>query len=382
MKPKVLIVLLLVLMVIPFTSTRSFSELETRYIVLGAAIDYDPDKKLYAVTAEVVSLEDSSTGAVVSKLYYGSGRSVFEAVRNIIKTSGKKLLWAHTKVFIISKDLAAYSIYPTITLINRDYELRNSILIAISKESTAREILECKPSKTSIPSNIISEILEGSKSAPKYPKTDAMDFTYDLATPGIEPIAPAIKIITENGDRKVQVDGTAVFLSDILIGFLDDQESMDLLIVRNIISGGLIHLNESTANLNSYLALEILDNTTKFKPIVEEEKVVIKISVSPRLSLEETGGAIGFSSMDEVEKLEQACNNYLEARITNTIKTVQDKYKSDIFGFGKKTNITLPYYWKELKSNWNSEFHILEFTVNVDADISGSGLISKPIRKE
>jgi spore germination protein KC len=382
MKLKILIVLFLILVAIPLVSSRSFSEMENRYIVLGAAVDFDFDKSVCIVTVEVVNVEESSTGSVVSKHFTGSGKSMFDAVRNIIKLSGKKLFWAHTKVLIINKNLAAHGIYSILDWINRDQEVRDDILIVISRESTAKEILECKSSKTSIPSNLISEMVESYKAIPKYPKIDLWEFSHDLSTPGIEPIAPAIKIVEADGDKILQIDGTAIFLKDSMIDFLDDYESMDLLIIRNMLNGGLLYLDKSNTDLNTDLAMEIFGNTTKIKPNVENESVIVEIIVKPKLGLAEVETQLDFSNLDFIEMLSKTCNRYLEKHITGTIRTVQEKYKSDIFGFGKKINISHPSYWKDVKQDWNNTFCDQEFLVKVEAEISVTGVVSKPLVKE
>jgi spore germination protein KC len=148
MKLKIIIAFFLILTTIPLWSCGSFAEMEERYIVLGAAVDYDFDKKLYNVTVEIVNVQDSTAETIVSKYYSGSGRSMFDAVRNIVKVSGKKLFWAHTKVLIIAKDIAAESVYPVFDWVNRDQEVRDDMLIVVSKEKTAEEVIRCKASVT------------------------------------------------------------------------------------------------------------------------------------------------------------------------------------------------------------------------------------------
>jgi spore germination protein KC len=382
MKQKIIIALFLIMIIIPLLSNRSYSEVEDRYLVIGAAFDFDFDKNLYNITVEVIASEDSSSDKAITKSFSGSGVSLFDAIRNVIKISGKRLFWSHMKVAIINKDLAAQSIYPIMGWINREHELRNDALILISREKTAKEIIECKPSETSIPSNVIEKMLENNKSIPKYPNIDFWEFSHDFSTSGIEPIAPAIQIIEVNGKRYPQVTGTAVFSRDVLVGFLDDTESMVLLAVRNKLRGGVLYFDKDITNLNTGLSLEIFDSSTKLKPRVEDDKVTVEIIVKSKLGIADTETTLNFQSKDVIEQIKKTSSSYIEKHIAKIVKIVQEKYKSDIFGFGKKINISFPSYWKEVASDWNENFSNLEFSVKVDAEISSTGLVSKPLKKE
>lgn len=380
MKLKLIKVLFLILITVPLGSCRNFVELEDRLIVLGAAVDYDNNK--YTVTAEVVDYQQSSAASVSTEYYTGSGESMFDAIRNIIKISGKRLFWAHMEVLIISKDLAYKGIYPILDWLDRDPELRDDVKILVSREETAKEIIECKNSKNAITSYVIHAILKNNKSIPKYPNEDLWEFTSDYTKPGIEPIAATIKIVLEDGEKKIQVSGTAVFLNDVLLGFLGDNGSMDLFIIRNKLKGGLIHLNKNITNLDTDLVLEVFNSSTKINPKVEDGEVIVEINVKPILGLALAETVFDFTKKDTCNLMEKLCEEYLEASITETIKTIQEEYKSDICGFGHKINISLPAQWKNLKSDWNNNFSNLNFLVKVEAEIKGSGELSKPIKKE
>lgn len=380
MKLKILKVLILILMTILLGSCRNFIEPEDRLIVLGLAADYENDK--YTVTVEVVDNEESSVGRVSSKLYTASGMSLFDANRNLIKNTGKRMFWGHTKIIIISRSVAAKSLYPIIDWINPDQELRADMKLLVSQEKTAKEIFECKAEKTSIITQTIIEILKNNKSSPKYPDIDMWEFIYDLSTPGIEAIAPVIKKVSEEGKKKLEMSGTAVFLSDSLIGFLNENESMNLLFVRNKLRGGAVHLDKNITKLGTDVVIEIYNNSTKIKPRLKDGKVTVEIDIKTEIGKRISYSELDISKPEIVEQINNICSRYLEEYITKTIKGVQESYKSDIFGFGRKVNISLPSQWKNLKADWDNNFSKLDFIVKVDAEISTSGLLGKPIKEE
>lgn len=380
MGSKIITSILLILTLTTLSGCKSFSEVDNRYMVLGAAVDIIEND--YVVTVEVVDVENSTTDSVVSKHYSAKGKSIFDAIRNTIKVSGKKLFWAYTKVIIISKDIAEQSVYPIIDWINRDQEPRDDIILVVSRENTAKEIIEFKPTKTSIPSNLIKETIENYKFTPKYAQSDISEFIFKLTTPGIEPIASAIKISKEDTAGKLEVDGTAVFLNYTLMGFLDDNESMNLLILMNKLQDGLIHLDKNTSDLNTDLDIEVFRSKTKIKPTIVGGSVIVEIEVNPQLGLALTEKKLDFLNENVVKQIKYACDRYLEKDIARTINNVQDEYKSDIFGFGYKINISYPSLWKDLKPDWNNKFSSVKFLVKSDSEILGSGLISNSLKEE
>jgi len=97
------------------TGCWDYVEINKIDIVVGVAIDKDLETNLYHLTAELVDIGGSGKESkLMPKRVEGTGRTMFEAIRNMIKVSGKRLYWSHAKVVVISQDVAKDGIYPII----------------------------------------------------------------------------------------------------------------------------------------------------------------------------------------------------------------------------------------------------------------------------
>lgn len=58
---------------------------------------------------------------------------------------------------------------------------------------------------------------------------------------------------------------------------------------------------------------------------------------------------------------------------------MQEDFKVDIFGFGKKLEMYHPNVWKSIKEDWKELFSGIQVSVNVELEIRGSATTRKPI---
>lgn len=79
--------------------------------------------------------------------------------------------------------------------------------------------------------------------------------------------------------------------------------------------------------------------------------------------------------MEEKEELK------IKEDIENTIRKVQEEYKSDIFGFGEAIHRSNPEMWNLLKKDWDDrEFPDLKVHTEVDVKIRRLGTTTQPPR--
>src|SRR4051812_9098565 len=89
----------------------NYREIESLAIVSGVAIDKGNTEGNYHVTFELVSFKGGGRETKIeSKRIEAEGNTLFDAGRNAIKISAKKLFWSHAGVAIISQDIARESI--------------------------------------------------------------------------------------------------------------------------------------------------------------------------------------------------------------------------------------------------------------------------------
>lgn len=362
------------------TGCWDYSEVEQLGMAAGVAIDKDDDNNNYIVTAELINTESSKGSTKVSsQLFSSRGKSIFDAVRNLILATGKKIYWGHVKVIIINENIASNGIIPVIDWINRDSEPRQDTWILISHGITAHDALKQNTSLTDVNSLHLNEIIKSQNPIYKFPQMDIWRFRRDISSDTTSAIAPVIKIEKVSNLAFPEIYGTAVFKQDKLVGYLDGDETMDLLFIKNKIHEGLLILKQMD-NTSIDISLEIFKSKTKINATYQNKTFTVNIDINTVVAIDELAGSKNFIDDPGRSKLKKDAEQLLKARIENLIKKVQTDYKGDIFGFGDIIKRQYPDIWKSIPYTDENVFSTLQFNVNVDLIIKGSGKISKPIK--
>jgi spore germination protein KC len=362
------------------TGCWDYRELDEMAIVAGVAIDKEGDK--YLLTVEISNVPSGKEAKPESKIVSEKGDTIFDAIRNIIKTSGKELYWGHSDIIILSQEIAREGIIQAIDLFSRDPEARMSTNLLISKEKTAAEILEQQSTTSAIHAKDISRMLASQYRLSKAPVIEVHQFVNTLTGGGKSAVLPAIGVSVNQGKSNWELSGTAVFKKDKLIGFLDGEDTKYFLFVINKVKAGSLIQKESTEGPKVNVTLEILPETTKtkIKPVYSDGKLSMELDVSITVAIAEIGGSENYISEPGLSKLKKDAEKSLENNIKRVVKKVQNDYDSDIFGFGSIIKDDMPDVWREIENDWEEIYKDLDISVNSDIEIINSALLLKPIK--
>lgn len=362
------------------TGCWNYREVEQLGLAAGVSIDKDDDNNNYIVTAELINTEPSrGSTKVSSQLFSARGKTIFDAVRNLILVTGKKIYWGHTKVVIINENIASNGIVAAIDWINRDSEPRQNTWILISHGITAHDVLKQKISSNDVTSIHLNEIIRSQNPIYKFPQMDIWRFRRDISSNTTSAIAPVVKIEKVNEFSFPEIYGTAIFKHDKLVGYLDGEETMDFLFIKNKIHEGSLVMKQPD-NTDTDVSLEIFKSKTKINSTYQNENFTMDINIDAVVAIDEVSGTKNFIDEPGRSKLEKDAEQLLKTRIEILLKKVQTNYKSDIFGFGDIIKRQHPNIWKNIPYTDEKVFSKMQFNVNVDLTIKDSGKISKPIR--
>jgi len=361
------------------TGCWNYREVDKLAIVAGVAVDKGKDGN-YEITAEIVNTTGGRETKTTSRTVSIEGKTMFDAVRNFISLSGKKLYWSHTKVLILSKEIASEGINKVIDWYNRDSETRENVRILVSKGTTAKEILQNKGNSEDIQSFIFEDILKNQVNLNKSPITNILEFNIQSQGKGISAIVPTVNLKKSNGKIMPQIIGTAILKKDRLVDFLNSEETKDLMFIRNEIKGGMIIEVVDGDRLTS-VSLEVFKNKTKVSPFVEGKDIEINLNVDTTVAIDEIDGIQNFLDEEGTKKLEESAENTLKKRIELLIKKAQSEYDTDIFGFGSRLWEEEPEVWKSVSDNWEEVFKSLKVNVKTSVHIKNSGILSKSLEE-
>lgn len=354
----------------------NYREVDKLSIVTGVAIDKSTDNK-YKVTVELAQTSGGKETKTKPKLVTMEGKTLFDAVRNGISVSGEKLYWSHSKVIIISKEVAGEGISKILDWYTRDSETREDVYILISEEATAKEILETGSGSEEILSMMLGEVLNNENNLSEAPKTDILKYEIETATKGMSTIIPIV-YLQPNGKNIPMINGTAIIKDDKIAGTLSGEETKDLLFIRDEIKGGVLVEEADTTNVT----LEIFKSKTKVKPQVDGNKIKMEVSVETTVALDEVQGSQNFIDEEGLKNLEQKTENSLKSRMEAVVKKMQEEHDEDIFGFGTKLQENYPKVWKSISNNWEEIFKDIEVNVKTKVHVKNSGVTSKTITQE
>ncbi len=360
---KRLCILLLILNMLFLNGCWNYQEIERLSMVSGFAIDKGTEGHKYHLTFEFLDLSGDTPG---SKLLETEGNTVFEGIRNAISKSQKKLTFSECKIVVISKDLASEGIAPLLDFVSRDDEPRLTLVPMISEEKTAGEILQQKPVTDHLICLEIDQMLaQNVVSLSKVPRIKLYQANNMLAGEGTSLVLPSIKITKQQTAATVELAGTAVFKKDKLLGFLDAHQSQLMLFIKDQIKGGLLLTSPDSDGRN--ITLEIEKSETKTAPVITQNPPGVKIDIKTVCALGENQTAKSSVTSERIQEVEKSAKSGLETSVSNLIKTAQNQYKCDIFGFGNLIYQNDPQLWEQDKLKWDEIFTAMD--VNVTAEI-------------
>jgi spore germination protein KC len=176
----------------------------------------------FLITAEIIDVKSGRDNSIGTKDISAEGKTIFEAVRKMIKTVGKKLYFCHAKIVVVSRQLAEESIIPVIDWITRDHEPRLTLDLLVSDEKTARELLEKHAVTSEVLSYELNDMLLSQKNLGYAEQVESWQFMKALAADGISATLPVARFKDEaaaGNETVAEISGTAVFSGDREVAF-------------------------------------------------------------------------------------------------------------------------------------------------------------------
>lgn len=365
--------------------------------ILAFAIDKKEDKFILTAqfinAAEIAAKRGGYTLPVT--VYSTDGRSVSEAFRKLTIKVPKHIYAAHLRILIFGEPLARAGIEPVLDYFMRERESRNNFYLLVTQGGEGADVLKILTATEKIPANKIYSSLQMAERLWSPSVTiRKIDLVNTMGAEGKEAALTGILIKgkEEVGMTKKNVESSVlpaqleigtigVFKKDKLIGWLNPEESS----VTNAILGKF----RSTVRVypygkNNRVSLEQKKASSKIKvrnegghpKIIYTRKIVADIA-------EVRDPNINVNDPEVIKNIEYNAEKIIKQRTENTIKKVQQEFKSDIFGFGNKILKQQPKLWLGLKKAWDEqEFPKLPVEINVKVKIDDTGTVINPITIE
>lgn len=358
-----------------------YNEIDELAIAVGLAIDKKENGD-YIITSEVINPKEAGREAKLEPVVFqAEGKSLFDAIRNTISLSGKKLYWTHAKVIIVSEEIAREGLLPVLDWVHRDGEMRAVMWLMVARNSKAGDILKTKARLNSTIAFQLNDIFKSAKNETSYADIPLWAFIEILAEEGISPILATAQVRESEEEKIPEVHGIALFKGDKMIDWLDEEDSRTYSWLMENKKDGLLVIKDKKENKEGKIIYEVLDSSLKITPVVKDKQLQIRIEIKPTMNIGELNKTSPQFNTDEaLAKLEEDINQYLEKQLKELITKLQRETRSDVIGFGQIIKEDKPELWKKIKDDWEKGYTEIPVSVQVRSSIRGSALNSTPLK--
>ncbi|KAA9028543.1 Ger(x)C family spore germination protein [Niallia endozanthoxylica] len=369
-------------------------ELKEIGIVGAIAIDKDPETGEFILTSEILNpAAQSSQNPSPGKpflLETTTGKTIFEALRKTNQMVDRKSFYAHNKVIIVSEELAREGLISVLDSFYRGKEIRGYVWICITKETSARKILEAENVGVSrIPANFLKNVFEQTASHLNSVSTNMLTFYKDALEAGTNPVAGVLLLEEKDKDKhsqksNIRLSGAAMFKKDKLIDFLNESETRGYRWITGDIKTGAISLPTDLQE-GKFVSVDVVSMNAKIVPDVKGEQISFSIHITEEGKVTEQQATVKFNDSKQqirfLEALEEENKKVMEEEIKQVIEKAQ-AFQTDIFGFGSALNKKYPEIWNQVKDEWPERFADVTYSLHVKVNITSSGLMKGPFKPE
>ena len=392
MKKLILIITLTFLM----TGCWNYHELNQIAIVSGMAIDKVNND--FLVTLQIMNAKktvENSGNSNQSKVtvYQSKGKTIIEAIRNASLTSPKKLYFSHLNIMIVSSALAQYGLSNFSEFILRIPEGKKQVMLLISKEPSAGDILKIlTPLETYPTQNILDGIQNSHRVNGVTAKVSYDNFISAVLDEGIDPILSGIEIIgtvekgenennlkTSQANTDTKMTGMAVFKGDKLVGWLDEMDSKMYNILTNNLNTTIL---STKCDPDHYMSIEAIKPKTNIKPVIKNNQLTLTINTNMSASLFSIDCSIDIKDPKNIKLLETKIQKAVAKDINNLINKTNQVYQSDVIGFGQALYKATPNIWKKYKHNWDDLLKSAQIDLKVKVRLEEKGTLINTEKNE
>lgn len=392
-------VVLIALAVLLLTGCWDRRELNDIGIVVAVALDKEPKTGKIIVTSQIIRPAALAKGASQKEapveIFSATGNTTIEAARNVTQVLDRRNVYFHTKLLVISEQIAKEGVISYLDVFSRGRESRGYIWICVAKDAPSRDILGVKKGIEQIQARYLVSLIRNEKFHFRSHTLNILRFYKQILGTGINPVTGTLEIVQspaypieqkpEKTTRNIKLQRSAVFKKDKLVGYLTPQEARGYNWIIGKPKNGIMSMPSFLDPEKKY-SVEILNSSSDIIPSLKGGKPSFVIRVKATTALAETQGQTKplnpGQMLELIKKAEKRNEVMIKTEMETAIRAAQTKFKSDIFGFGNSVSKKYPKEWAKMKSRWEELFPEAEYTLEVKATIKRTELTHSPMKAE
>lgn len=358
-----------------------YSDPEDLLYVTGMSFDRMPDGRIHD-TIEFSTVKGESMIAVPAYLEI-DGDTFYDAMSNAIKVAEKQMNWSHMQVVIVSQEIARNDMGALLDLLVRLPGVRFSVVVLVSKQATACEVMKAANPSGSLNTFDIMGSLRAENQLEKAPYIKLYEFADAVADERQSAVLPAVGLANTGEGKIVEVSGTAVFRGPWLQGFLDelDTEAVMLLDFRKNVYDMPLPVDPGGKYHNA--SVEFSMERLEIVPSFENDKARVDIYIRGSIIPTEISGAS--TDPEKFCTVTNALTTGTATRLENSVKTMILHTKQlggcDVLNIGNRLRNRQPDEWKKINGKWRDYYNNLEVNVKAGVTLRNTGDELQPITK-
>lgn len=350
-------------------------DIRNRLVIQGIGIDIIESGE-YSVTIQAIDTNNQSSASSDSasqppiKVYEVKGDTIYTAIKGVTEIEGKIPLYSQNRIIILGKSITEENMADVIDFFVRDVENSSSVYVAAA-EKTAGEILNAKNGKEYITAGSI----ETGISAYEY---DARIFNmqlYDLINrynSSTKDFAmPLLSVKEENGEKSVEISGTALFNSTKYREKISKDKTVFLNILYDKVNNTALAYDYED---NKKVSLNIVNSKTERNLTLKNGVPHFKIKVKMQADISEISGGVSTKTeTQDIERIKSAGEKYIENETKKLLNSLYNEYNSDSVGLARLIYINEKDFFKRNEKNLDSVLQNSVYEVEVDLEVRRMG---------
>ena len=325
---KILIIGLIILNCFSMSGCFSYKDINKVLFITAVIIDVDSTGNPVVYSEAFKGVRGASPQGMDERiLFKATGKTMFEAVRNMNATSSYKLNYTQNKAIIFTQKAAELGLDNFIDLLDRDQEFLIRPYIAVYL-GDPEKLIKLNIAQDKYIGLFLVQLIENIGASSRAVKLDLNQF-YNQRNMGDKTNVVTIIDITKDAlEPKLQVNGGAVIKDDKMVSILSSDEGQGFNFLMGSIVGGTLEIT-NPCDSNKFVTLEIKKSKTNTDINYYDNIVHLKKKIVVKVDFGEAQKSILLTD-ENISKIQETS----EKNIINACNNVFQKYKSmgiDIF---------------------------------------------------
>ncbi|GGH88421.1 spore germination protein KC [Pullulanibacillus pueri] len=340
-----------------------------------------------------------------------TGKSMFDVMEKLSNALSGKIYLGHLNIVVFGKEAAKHKMGNSLDFLKREHDFRPNIKLLVSR-TTAEEIVKQRPILNSTIGLEIQDLVKSSRFSTSSMVSDIMKFSEKLEGDIEDAYTGSVNTVSNNDDshsneqtlstqgqvqprnrieeqsnenpksdaHALRLQGTAVFNDGHLQGFLDQDETEGLLLLKGKLHSGSVIL-DCGPNDNGAVGLKMMHSQSSYSPHLSQGTPTMDVNINVKADIGDYTCAEKTINTGRMNELNHQFENVLEHQVNEVLAIAQKQWQTDIFGFGKTFYQKYPDEWKALAPHWKQGLlKQMDVHVDISANIERYGLSKEAVK--